>query len=93
MIAAAVRRHIDEDTAYEDLRQRWVDAFEQGKRAGRLGLGAGLSTQYWGRELREWMQGFNEGAAEHAVAEDRKRARRACLGCNCGGVGRCLDAG
>lgn len=83
-------RRLDPDRVYDDLRQREVDAFEEGRRAGRLGLGAGLSTHYFGRELKEWMRGFTEGAAERAES-DRKRARRVCLGCTCGGVGRCLD--
>lgn len=89
MIAALARPPVDPDTAYDALRQRWVDAYEEGRRAALLGLGAGLSSQYIGRELKEWMAGYADGGARRAV-DSVKRARRSCLGCNCGGMARCV---
>lgn len=83
-------RHFDPDRAYDDLRQREVDAEQEGLRAGRLGLGAGLSSDLYGRELAAFTRGFITGASERAVADDRKRARRVCLGCTCNGVGQCI---
>lgn len=89
--AAAMLR--DPDAAHDAQVQREIDAEQDGRRAGRLGLGAGLAAGLYGRELAAFTKGFLAGAAERAVADDRKRARRPCLGCDCGGIGRCLDHG
>lgn len=86
MSLAARRR--DEDFLYEEQRQREVDAEQEGRRAGRLGLGAGLSSNYHGRELKAWMLGFNEESAR--LAADAIKTRRSCIGCDCRGKAACV---
>lgn len=66
-----MKRYPDEDwddycdRVYDDLRQKEVDAYEDGRKVGKMGLGAGLCPQWFSeREQKEWLKGFRVGAAE-----------------------------
>ncbi len=59
-------RSDEEDRRYEDQVQREVDAFVEGQRVGRLGLGAGLCPHDMSEaEQRQWRLGHTQGAAEY----------------------------
>jgi ribosome modulation factor len=61
------------DRAYEEHRQRMADAFADGRKVGRMGLGAGLCPQELSiTERNEWLLGFHAGAAE--LLSERKAA-------------------
>lgn len=61
------------DRAYAEHRQQMVDAYADGMRVGRMGLGAGLCPQgYSDEESAEWLRGFGAGAA--SLLTDRKAA-------------------
>lgn len=71
------RRYPDEDFYdYEDdvtdaARQKEVDAYAEGLRIGRLGLGAGLCPEgYSDDERKEWMKGYARPAARFIPAVD-----------------------
>ena len=52
------------DELYERDLQRQLDAFAEGRRAGRLGIGAGLCPQdYSEDEKQHWRLGHNQGSA------------------------------
>lgn len=52
------------DRAHEEYSQRLTDAFCDGLKVGRMGLGAGLCPQFFSnKEMMEWLRGFREGAA------------------------------
>lgn len=61
------------DHLYDEYRQRMVDAKADGRKVGKMGLGAGLCPQGYGfDERKEWLSGFREGAAE--LLTDRRAA-------------------
>jgi ribosome modulation factor len=74
-----VNRYDDEDIcdaadrAYEEHRQEMADAYADGLKVGRMGLGAGLCPQgYRDDERNEWLRGFRAGAAQ--LLAERKAA-------------------
>lgn len=61
------------DRTYEEHRQQMADAYAEGMKVGRMGLGAGLCPQnYSDAEQKEWLRGFTAGAA--SLLTDRKAA-------------------
>lgn len=61
------------DRLYEERRQQMADAYAEGLKVGRMGLGAGLCPQgYCDEESKEWLRGFTAGAA--SLLKDRKAA-------------------
>lgn len=54
------------DELFERQLQLELDAFIEGQRVGRLGLGAGLCPQdYSEAERREWLRGFQQALAKY----------------------------
>lgn len=54
------------DELYDRHVQSLCDAFSEGQRAGRLGLGAGLCPQdYSEAERREWYRGHQQALAKY----------------------------
>jgi ribosome modulation factor len=52
------------DRLFEEHRQQLCDANADGRKVGRMGLGAGLCPQGYSNDERdEWLKGFAEGAA------------------------------
>lgn len=61
------------DRLYDEHRQQMADAYADGAKVGRMGLGAGLCPQgYRDDERNEWLRGFRAGAAE--LLKERKAA-------------------
>lgn len=61
------------DRLYEEDRQRLTDAYCDGHKVGKMGLGAGLCPQHFSNaEHSEWLRGFAHGAAE--LLTERKAA-------------------
>jgi ribosome modulation factor len=61
------------DRVYDEDRQACADAFADGLKVGRMGLGAGICPQgYSDSERKEWLRGFNQGAAQ--LLTERKAA-------------------
>lgn len=59
----------DADLAFDKHRQECADAFSDGRKVGRMGLGAGLCPQgYSDDEQKEWMCGFTVGVAQLLTA-------------------------
>jgi hypothetical protein len=64
-----------DDEAYEDARQRKLDALIEGQRVGAQGLSASLNPFLRIEpEHAEWAEGWRRGSAQHAREQLGRRA-------------------
>lgn len=82
-----------EDDAHDAGVQRVVDAFVEGRQAGLANVRAGANPHAMGTEAaKEWERGRAAVEAQARAEDLKRRARRSCEQCDCGGKGLCRDA-
>ena len=81
------------DYEFDGARQRLLDAFIDGRKAGCLGLPVSLNPfEHDPAAAAEWERGRRTTDALRAAEYMKNRARCVCIPCTCGGKGLCRDA-